>query len=95
MLLGRNSAEWIVGVAAAALTLTLAHPAMAQSATITAYFRDPTLVGYVYPGPANAVFQIPVTLPWAEPAVSPRRPTPTCFTPTSIPPGGLIKSRSR
>lgn len=61
MLLGRNSAEWIVGVAAAALTLTLAHPAMAQSATITAYFRDPTLVGYVYPGPANAVFQIPVT----------------------------------
>jgi len=61
MLLGRNSAEWIVGVAAAALALTLAHPAMAQSATITAYFRDPTLVGYVYPGPANAVFQIPVT----------------------------------
>ena len=61
MLLGRNSAKWMVRSAATAFALTLAHPAMAQSATITAYFRDPALTGYVYPGPANAVFMIPVT----------------------------------
>jgi hypothetical protein len=61
MLLGRNSAKWMVRGATAAAALSLAHPAMAQSATITAYFRDPALTGYVYPGPANAVFQIPVT----------------------------------
>lgn len=61
MLLCRKSAEWMVRGAAAALALTLAHPALAQSATITAYYRDPALTGYVYPGPANAVFQIPVT----------------------------------
>lgn len=61
MFLCRKSAEWMVRGAAAALALTLAHPALAQSATITAYYRDPALTGYVYPGPANAVFQIPVT----------------------------------
>jgi hypothetical protein len=61
MLLGRNSAKWMVRGGIAALALSVAHPALAQSATITAYFRDPSLVGYVYPGPANAVFQIPVT----------------------------------
>ncbi len=61
MLLGRNSAKWMVRSAATAFALTLAHPAMAQSATITAYFRDPALTSYNYPGPANAIFHIPVT----------------------------------
>lgn len=61
MLLGRNSAEWIVRGAAAALALTLAHPALASTAPVTAYFRDPALTGYTYPGPANAVMTIPVT----------------------------------
>ncbi len=61
MLLGRNSAEWFVRGAAVAAALTLAHPALAATAPVTAYFRDPALTGYVYPGPADAVIQIPVT----------------------------------
>ena len=61
MLVGRNSAVWLVRSAAMAAAMTVAHPALASTAPITAYFRDPTLGAYVYPGPANAVIQIPVT----------------------------------
>ncbi len=55
MLLGRNSAEWLVRSGALAAAMTLAHPALASTAPITAYYQYPTL------GPANAVIQIPVT----------------------------------
>jgi hypothetical protein len=48
--------------AAAVVAFACAQPVLAQStAPITAYYRDPALVGYVYPGPANAVLTIPVT----------------------------------
>ena len=49
--------------ALAALVLTMggyAVPARADTAPITAYYRDPALVGYVYPGPANAEIKIDV-----------------------------------
>lgn len=49
--------------ALAALVLTMggyAMPAHADTAPITAYYRDPALVGYVYAGPANAVINIDV-----------------------------------
>lgn len=51
------------GWAAAALAICAgAAPANASTttATITAYYRDPALVGYVYPGPAQAVLTIDV-----------------------------------
>lgn len=61
MSLGRNSVERLVRSAVAALALTAAYPALASTAPVTAYFRDPALTGYTYPGPANAIMQIPVT----------------------------------
>lgn len=57
-----NSAGWMMRGAAAAIAFVCAQPALAQSsAPITAYWPDPALVGYSYPGPANAVLSIPVT----------------------------------
>lgn len=63
MLQGFNSAKRMVQLgAAAALACAFAQPAMAQiSQDQKAYYRDPALIGYVYPGPANAVLTIPVT----------------------------------
>ena len=55
MLFGRNSAEWMVRGFAVASALTLAHPALASTAPVLAYYQFPSL------GPANAVIQIPVT----------------------------------
>ena len=48
--------------ALAAVMLTMGHaaPAFADTAPITAYFRDPALTTYTYPGPANAVINIDV-----------------------------------
>ncbi|MFM5893071.1 MAG: hypothetical protein ACKOQM_01380 [Novosphingobium sp.] len=48
--------------ALAAVMLTIGHaaPAFADTAPITAYYRDPALVGYVYPGPASAIINIDV-----------------------------------
>ena len=49
--------------ALAALVLTMggyAMPASADTAPITAYYRDPALGAYNYPGPANAVIGIDV-----------------------------------
>lgn len=61
MLIGTNGSRWMVQSGLAALALTLANPAIASTSPITAYFRDTLLSGYIYPGPANAVMQIPVT----------------------------------
>lgn len=47
-------------LAAAMLAAGYAAPAFADTAPITAYYRDPALVGYVYPGPASAVINIDV-----------------------------------
>ena len=49
--------------ALAALVLTMAGyamPASADTAPITAYYRDSSLIGYNYPGPANAAINIDV-----------------------------------
>ena len=48
--------------ALAAIMLAMGHaaPAFADTAPITAYFRDPALTTYTYPGPANAVINIDV-----------------------------------
>ncbi len=62
MLAVRNNAGWMVRAAAVAMTVAFAQPALAQvSQEQYAYYRDPALVGYVYPGPANAVITVPVT----------------------------------
>lgn len=45
---------------AAMLAMGHAVPAYANTAPITAYYRDPALGGYVYPGPANAIINIDV-----------------------------------
>ena len=47
-------------LAAAMLVMGHAVPAFADTAPITAYYRDPALTGYVYPGPANAIINIDV-----------------------------------
>lgn len=54
---GKNAAA----LAGALVLATQAAPALADTAPITAYYRDPALVGYVYAGPANAVINVPVT----------------------------------
>jgi hypothetical protein len=49
------------GLAAALLAIAgFAAPASADTAPITAYYRDPALVGYVYPGPDHATIAIDV-----------------------------------
>lgn len=45
--------------ALAGLLFVAAQPAAAQSVQ-TAYYRDPNLPTYAYPGPANAVLSVPV-----------------------------------
>lgn len=54
---GRNAAA----LAGALVLAAQAAPAFADTAPITAYYRDPALVGYVYGGPADAVINVPVT----------------------------------
>lgn len=63
MLQGFNRAMRKVQLGAAvAVACAFAQPAVAQvSQEQYAYYRDPALTGYVYPGPANAVLTIPVT----------------------------------
>ena len=57
----RNSAGWMVRGVIATLACAVAQPAFAQSSTpITAYYRDPALPNYNYPGPAFAVLSIDV-----------------------------------
>lgn len=45
---------------AAMLAMGHAVPAYADTASITAYYRDPALGAYVYPGPAKAIINIDV-----------------------------------
>lgn len=62
----RNNALWMVRVAATAVAVTVANPAMAQAQSgpvygpIDAYWRD-SQINYPYPGPDKAVLRIPVT----------------------------------
>lgn len=56
-ILARNAAA----LAGALVLAAQAAPALADTAPITAYYRDPALVGYVYAGPANAVINVNVT----------------------------------
>jgi hypothetical protein len=58
----RNKAVWMVRTAAIAAAFAAANPASAQiSQEQYAYYPDPALPGYVYPGPPQAVLSIPVT----------------------------------
>jgi len=61
MLFGRGIFGMSGAAAGAMALIALATPAHADTAPITAYYRDPALVGYVYPGPAQAVISVPVT----------------------------------
>lgn len=56
----RNNAVWMVRVAAAAIAVAAAQPAIAQTyGPIDAYWPDPA-ISYTYPGPDKAVLRIPV-----------------------------------
>jgi hypothetical protein len=46
--------------ACAVAALLCAQPVLASTAPITAYYVDPALIGYTYPGPAQAVISVPV-----------------------------------
>lgn len=57
----RNNAVWMVRAAAAALTVACAQPAAAQiSQEQYAYYRDPALPGYNFPGQASASITVEV-----------------------------------
>ncbi|MFM5947773.1 MAG: hypothetical protein ACKOPM_00880 [Novosphingobium sp.] len=61
MLAFRSNAGWMVRAAAAALAFAAAQPAYAQiTQEQYAYYRDPALVGYVYPAPASATISVQV-----------------------------------
>ncbi len=58
---GRKSAVWMVRcAAAAAAALAFAQPALADTLPVTAYYVDPALPGYAYPGPDKAIIAIDV-----------------------------------
>ena len=60
MRIGQGIGKW-AGWAALLLAISsYATPAAANTAPITAYFRDPALVGYNYPGPDHATIAIDV-----------------------------------
>lgn len=62
MLAVQSKAGSIVRTAAAVCAVAFAQPAMAQvSQEQYAYYPDPTLTGYVFPGPPQAVISVPVT----------------------------------
>jgi spore coat protein U-like protein len=58
----RNSAGWLVRGVIATLACAVAQPVYAQTISQEqyAYYRDPLLPNYAYPGPAQAVLSIPV-----------------------------------
>ena len=57
----RDIAGWMARCATAALAaFALAQPAAASTAPITAYYYDPALTGYSFPGPQQAVMTIDV-----------------------------------
>jgi hypothetical protein len=57
----RSNAGWMVRAAAVALSVVAAQPAYAQiSQEQYAYYRDPALPTYNYPGPASATISVQV-----------------------------------
>lgn len=61
MLFGRGIFGKSMAATAALVAAVQAAPALADTAPITAYYRDPALGNYYYPGPAEAKIYVNVT----------------------------------